>query len=66
VQITNKDRFNEADLVETNINNKKYLEVLKTLVQPEHVWRTLKWVDKISENNKRVSSSFILILFGRA
>jgi hypothetical protein len=36
-----------------HINNKKYLDVLKEMIQPEYVWKTLKWVNTLDENNKK-------------
>lgn len=36
-----------------NVVNQKYLAILYDLVRPEHVWKLLKWVNNISEQNKK-------------
>jgi len=36
-----------------HINNKKYLDVIKEMIQPEVVWKTLKWINTLSEENKK-------------
>jgi hypothetical protein len=45
-----------------NIQNQKYLPIIYEYVQAEHVWKLLKWVDKLSEENKKVSFIHILNL----
>ena len=55
MQITNKNRFKESEMVSPNITNKKYLEVIKLFIAPEYIWKTLKWVNGIDAANKRVS-----------
>lgn len=36
-----------------NVSNQRYLNILNSLVQKEHIWKLLKWVDRISEENKK-------------
>lgn len=55
VQITNKNRFNPEDIINPNIKNNKYLDLVKKLLRPEFVFKSLKWLDDIDEENKRVS-----------
>lgn len=36
-----------------NVCNQRYLGILNQLVKQEHVWKLLKWVNNISEENKK-------------
>lgn len=35
--------------------NEKYMAIIYDYVQKEHAWKVLKWLDTISEDNKKVS-----------
>jgi len=35
-----------------HISNKAYLEICKTLIKPEQIWKLLKWIDGIDEHKK--------------
>ena len=35
--------------------NERYVAILYEYVQPEHAWKVLKWLNTISEDNKKVS-----------
>ena len=37
--------------------NEKYMAILYEFVKPEHAWKVLKWLNTISEDNKKVSHS---------
>ena len=47
--------FGDETLSTLNVSNQKYLAILYELVQKEHVWKALRWVNTISEENKKVS-----------
>lgn len=36
-----------------NVNNQKYLAILYDFVQKEHVWKALRWINTVSEENKK-------------
>lgn len=38
--------------------NDKYMQILYEYVLPEHAWKVLKWLNTISEDNKKVSKDF--------
>lgn len=62
LQITNRNRVAKDSFVTTNIKNQKYLEVVKSFIKPDFIWKTLKWVDNLDEDNKRVSHLFSLTI----
>lgn len=33
--------------------NEKYMAIIYNYVKPEHAWKVLKWLDTISEENKK-------------
>ena len=35
--------------------NHKYMAIIYDYVQPQHVWKVLKWLNTISDENKKVS-----------
>ncbi len=39
-----------------NVSNEKYLAIIYQYVLPEHAWKILKWLNTISEDNKKVSN----------
>lgn len=42
-------------MINPNIKNQKYLEIVKKLLRPEYVFKSFKWLDDLDEDNKRVS-----------
>lgn len=42
-------------LNQLNVANQKYLGILYEYVQPDHVWKLLKWLNSITEEHKKVS-----------
>ena len=45
----------DSSFTNNDISNQKYMTILKDFVQTEHVWKLLKWVGQLSEDQKKVS-----------
>ena len=45
-----------------NVANEKYLAIIYQYVRPEHAWKILKWLNTISDDNKKVSSPASLLI----
>lgn len=38
--------------------NHKYMAIIYDYVQPQHAWKVLKWLNTISDENKKVSDQY--------
>mmetsp|Transcript_13151 Transcript_13151/g.22261 ORF Transcript_13151/g.22261 Transcript_13151/m.22261 type:complete len:182 (-) Transcript_13151:640-1185(-) len=47
------DEGGENGNLQLNIQNQKYLSIVYELVKQEHVWKLLKWINSLSEQNKK-------------
>lgn len=52
------NHFGDETLSTLNVNNQKYLAILYDFVERDQVWKALRWVNNISEENKKVSLIF--------
>lgn len=48
-------RENSNSSMQPNIQNKRYLEIVKTMILPEHTWKLLKWINALSDKQMKVS-----------
>ena len=47
----------KSHLLNVPSGNQKYMAIIYEYVTPEHVWKVLKWLNTISDENKKVRSN---------
>lgn len=53
--MTNRSRYQPDDIVNPDLNNKMIFEMLKVLLETEHIHKILRWVHNITDEFRRVS-----------
>ena len=50
----------KSHLLNVASGNQKYMAIIYEYVSPEHVWKVLKWLNTISDENKKVRSNLLI------